>query len=54
MSKKLQITVSDRMYAILEKLAKKGDKRILTLAGMLLAEKLEEVEKKGRFDDGFG
>ena len=54
MSKKLQITVSDRIYAILEKSAKKGDKRILTLAGMLLAEKLEETEKKGRFDDGFG
>lgn len=52
-SHKLQITISDRMYAILEKLAKKGDKRILTFAGMLLAEKLEEIEKKGKFDDGF-
>ena len=52
MSKKLQITVSDRMYAILEKLAKKGDKRILTLAGMLLGDKLEEIEKED-FNDEF-
>lgn len=51
---KFQITISDRMYTILEKLAKKGDKHILTLAGTLLSDKLEETEKKGRFDDGFG
>lgn len=50
MSQKLQITISDRIYAILKKRAKKGDKHILTYAGMLLSEKLDEEG----FNDGFG
>lgn len=54
MSKKLQITVSDRIYAIIKREAEKGDKRILTYAAILLAETVDEKDKKGKFDDGFG
>lgn len=54
MSHKLQITVSDRIYAIIEREAKKGDKRILTYAAFLLAEVVDEKDKRGEFNDGFG
>lgn len=54
MSHKLQITISDRIYAIIEREAKKGDKRILTFAGTLLSEAVDEKDKQGMFDDGFG
>jgi len=54
MSKKLQITISDRIYAIIEREAKKGDKRIFTFAGTLLAEVVDAKDKEGKFDDGFG
>ena len=53
MSKKLQITISDRIYEIIKREAKKGDKRIFTFAATLLAETVDEKDKKG-FDDGFG
>lgn len=51
---KLHITVSDRIYAIIEREAKKGDKRIQTYAAMLLGEAVDEKDKRGGFDDGFG
>lgn len=54
MSKKLQITISDRIYAIIEREAKKGDKRILTYAAFLFAETVDEKDKQGGFKDGFG
>lgn len=54
MSRKLQITVSDRIYAIIKREAKKGDKRVLTFTGTLLAEAVDEKDKRGGFDDGFG
>jgi len=52
--KKLQITVSDRIYAIIKREAKKGDKRILTYAAILLSETVDEKDKRVKFDDGFG
>lgn len=55
MSKKLQITVSDEVYAILEREAEK-DKipHILTYAGSLFSKCVAKMERDGRFDDGFG
>lgn len=53
MSHKLQITISDRIYEIIEREAKKGDKRIFTYAAILLSEAVDEKDKQGKFDDGF-
>lgn len=54
MSHKLQITVSDDVYALLEKEVKPNDARILTYAAILFSEYLIDRAKKKRFDDGFG
>jgi len=54
MSKKLQITVSDEVYAILETEANAKKVRILTYAAILFSEYLIERAEKKKFDDGFG
>ncbi|MBC8521368.1 MAG: hypothetical protein H8D26_05195, partial [Methanomicrobia archaeon] len=45
-NRRLQITISDRIYGIIEREAKKGDKRIFTFAGMLLAEAVDAKDKE--------
>ena len=52
--KKLQITISDEVYALLEKEVKPKGTRILTYAAILFSEYLIERAKKRKFDDGFG
>ena len=55
MSHKLQITVSDKIYAIIEREAEKeGAERILTYAGSLLSKCIAKMEREGKFNDGFG
>ena len=55
MSKKLQITIPDEVYAILEREAKKNKMgHILTYASGVLSKCIAKMEREGRFDDGFG
>lgn len=55
MSKKLQITISDKTYAIVEREAEKeGAEHILTYAGGLFSKCIAKMERGGKFDDGFG
>ena len=54
MSHKLQITITDEAYELLENEAKPKGARILTYAAILLSEYLIERAKKRKFDDGFG
>ncbi len=55
MSKKLQITVSDEVYAILEREAGKNKMlHILTYASGVFSKCVAKMERDGKFDDGFG
>lgn len=54
MSKKLQITVSDEVYDLLEGEANIKGARILTYAAILLSEYILDRTKKKRFNDEFG
>lgn len=54
MSHKLQITITDEAYELLEKEAKPKGARILTYAAILLSEYLIDRAKKKKFDDSFG
>ena len=54
MSHKLQITVSDEIYELLEKETNEKKVRILTYAAILFSGCLIERAKKKKFDDGFG
>lgn len=55
MSKKLQITISDKTYAIVEREAEKeGAEHILTYAGSLFSKCVTKMEREEKFDDGFG
>ena len=54
MSKKLQITISDRVYVLLKKEVEMNDAHLLTYAAILFSEYLIDRAKKKRFDDGFG
>ena len=55
MSHKLQITISDEVYAILEREAEKNKiEHILTYVGGVLSKCVAKMEREGEFDDGFG
>ena len=55
MSHKLQITVSDEVYAILERETKKNKiVHLLTYAGSLFSTCVAKMEREKNFDDGFG
>lgn len=54
MSKKLQITITDETYKLLEKEAESKGARISTYAAILFSEYLIERAKKKKYDDGFG
>ena len=56
MSKKLQITVSDKMYVIIKREAEKegAEEHILTYAGGLFSRLIAKAERERGFDDGFG
>ena len=54
MSHKIQITIADEIYELLEREAKEKRVRILTYAAILFSEYLIDRAKKKKFDDGFG
>jgi len=55
MSHKLQITISDEVYAILEREAERDKQpHILTYVAGLLSKCVAKMERKEKFDDGFG
>lgn len=55
MSKKLQITIPDEVYTILEREAEKNKMgHILTYASGIFSKCIAKMEREGKFDDGFG